>query len=555
MVKDQYFCDILSSMKQILRKDWFIPLLLTLFITTLVYSNIFRNQFMLDDLSFFPWASSLSAADIPSLLSGATPHSHEGVYRPIRGIFYLVMGTLFGLNPLGHHIFSLLIHLTNVILVFAISYKLFNKKTLQTTLTTLLFALHPHHPEAITYLTTAYDIIGINFSLASFYTFIISADTANKLKSSQLKTISITLAVLAFFTYELTLTLPIFILLYLFTLKKHTLTNSIKKSLLYFIQAFVFLFLRFFIFQTPTRGNLLGFSYYTNLLSSTKSLGHYFFTLLFPFRPSFIHNFGGLSTLTFFEINHLVAQNQSPLDSDVFLPIIILISIIFLAFKTRKKHPTISFALFWLPVSLLPVLNFIPTAFIYAEKYTYTATIAASWLITILANHFFLQSKNKNLKALGLLLITILISSYGFITYHRNSQWDNQFDFVIITRDQNPDNPFIWFQLGQEYQQLGEVDKALEAYTKTIELYPYAVSAYKVKASIHQSRGEYQQVIDTYQSLIKLKPEFSDGFAPLMAQAHAILSQRLEEQGDYEKAKYHLEQSKSLQDQFDQSQE
>ena len=168
----------------------FLHLVLITLITTLAYSNIFANDFVGDDPGFMKdWELTQSWDHIPELLTGAVPLGHEKVYRPVRSLIYLGMYQAFGPTVWVYHVYSLLIHLTVTILVFFISRHLF-RSSLPATVAALLFGTHPIHTEAITFMTTSFDITGIALMLGSFLCYLKSQEHKNTRTQEQRSVVS-----------------------------------------------------------------------------------------------------------------------------------------------------------------------------------------------------------------------------------------------------------------------------------------------------------------------------------------------------------------------------
>jgi hypothetical protein len=178
--------------------------------------NIFGNGFVIDDQYFI-------------VEKMADPVSQQGVFRPVRSLLYTVYFQIFGTNnPAGYHLHSLLVHLVATGLVYLIilnfKFLILNQGSKSKFLNhfaftaALLFGLHPVHTEAITYMAASMEMTGIVFMLFAFYLYL-----KNK------NVLSYLFAMLAFFTYEMTLTLPLLLLLY-----EGVITPLIQKTLPYF---------------------------------------------------------------------------------------------------------------------------------------------------------------------------------------------------------------------------------------------------------------------------------------------------------------------------------
>jgi hypothetical protein len=72
------------------------------------FFNIFFNGFVIDDNNtILTWQDTRSLTNIPKMLLGATPLGHEGVYRPLRGVLYLIYYQFFNTNAFFYHMHGL----------------------------------------------------------------------------------------------------------------------------------------------------------------------------------------------------------------------------------------------------------------------------------------------------------------------------------------------------------------------------------------------------------------------------------------------------------------
>jgi hypothetical protein len=165
----------------------------------LAYSNTLGNSLLWDDVEFITqWELPHDLSNLPLLLQGAVPPSHEGVFRPLRGLFYAVSYQLWGLNPAGYRIQAVMVHVACSILIYLVSVELLKNRE-AAVLCSLLFAAHPVHTEAVTFTASSFDLIGTIFMLSSMLLY---------LRAERLSAASAALALAAFLTDELTPSCP-----------------------------------------------------------------------------------------------------------------------------------------------------------------------------------------------------------------------------------------------------------------------------------------------------------------------------------------------------------
>jgi len=132
--------------------------------TSLVYVNSFNNTFVIDDQIFIvDWPLIKNLNNLPEFFgSNNQPEGEEGVYSPLKTCFHALNYHLWGLNPIGHHLVALLIHIIGTLFVYRLSILLTNN-SITAFLCGLFFGLHPIHVEAVTFLTASIDTLGVVF--------------------------------------------------------------------------------------------------------------------------------------------------------------------------------------------------------------------------------------------------------------------------------------------------------------------------------------------------------------------------------------------------------
>ena len=102
------------------KKNW-IYLAGILFLTTLIYSNSIKNDFIyqLDDDVYITNCNDIKAFNSHNFHAIFTT-AYAGLYLPLTMMTYMVEYHFFGLAPKGYHMVNLLLHLINIVLVFTI---------------------------------------------------------------------------------------------------------------------------------------------------------------------------------------------------------------------------------------------------------------------------------------------------------------------------------------------------------------------------------------------------------------------------------------------------
>ncbi len=91
-------------------------------------------------------------------------------WQPVTLLSRLVDGSLFGLNPAGHHLMSLLIHLVNAV-VLLLLLATATGRLWSSAVVALIFATHPLHVSSVVWVTERKDVLSAFFSLVSLAIF------------------------------------------------------------------------------------------------------------------------------------------------------------------------------------------------------------------------------------------------------------------------------------------------------------------------------------------------------------------------------------------------
>lgn len=516
-----------------------VQLLLLSIVSVLVYLNSLPNTLVWDDHLFIEkWPEIRSINHLPALLKGSAPPEQGKIYRPIRSLVYLVDYSLWGENPLGYRIQAILIHLAATLLVYGIAGILLKQRN-WAFITALLFAVHPIHTETIDYISASLETVGTVFFFASFYLYIKGNSSKFKVKNSKLPSkgqsllnlkrwhfISIGFAYLAFFSYEMTLTLPLLLIVYEVCFnRKKSLSQKIANSRLYWLGAIIYLFVRTAMLGLISRTEYLGYSFYHTMLTMVKVFVRYIGLLIAPVNLTANHMLVGdfpSSMLPYDRLDPIL--NQSLFDLDVLVAITIILSLMLMAIRMLKKQPLISFSIFWFFISLLPVSYIIPHGGAMAEKYLYIASFGFTlfFVAIILATKAHLESKvwsqpslvkrhSHFFKYAKIFFLLTIITIYSFLTIQRNSVWKNDITLFTDMANKSPqgNNLLANYNLGILYAEKKDYQRAIYHYQKALAKAPNFWQARFNLANIYFRQKKYQQAAQQYQQVLLYNPNFA----------------------------------------------
>lgn len=480
-------------------------------LTILVFLNIFQNSFVIDDPTIFTNWPDVKNMNITKLLEGSYPPKFQGkVYRPVKGVIAAADYKIWQANTFGYHLQAIVLNLAITIVVYLIIKKLTEKSSVAF-IAALLFGIHPIHTEAITFMTASLDAWGILFFFLSFY-FYLSTEKGKKYFYG----FSVFFAFLAFFTYELTLSLPFIIILSDLIFKKINRQNLYKYLSVYltFFSLFaVFFALRIHFIGHVEEGGYFAGSFYLTMLTMTKALLKYLELLIFPVNlsinpilsggiQSFVNNFTNLEPI----------KSQKIFDLDILFSILVIAGTAGAGIMLIKKRPIISFSIFFIFVGLLPVLNIIPQKLVMAERYAYISSFGAVLLFAYLFVFIYnlkIKKINKDILQNGLIVFLIFtIVFFSFLTLKRNTDWKDELSVWTALANQPVGGAIGNYYTGMLYFEKGDYKNAAANFKQVIEkkgdvkLANYFLTFISVINSINQ--GDRAQAETFYEKLVKM---------------------------------------------------
>ena len=502
--------------------------------TFAAYSNIFGNQFVMDDHDFITGWPLIQDWNnfFRFFVHYIPPDGQGGIYSPFKTIIHAVNYHLFGQNPFGYHVVSLLIHAAGIIFVYRICKQL----TLSLPVSfasAFFFGIHPVQTEAITYMTASVDMAGVVFLFASFF-FYLKSNQGDPLNPSAFSNRrfyfwSLFFAFLSIFTHELAVSLPLLFLWYelCLNLHKQNWSGLARRMMPFFMITFGYVVAKYVVLNTITRGGYLYDSFYWTMLVMIKAIAQYVVLVIFPWRLTVNHTISdGIFSYDQDDFNRGAVLSQSILDSQVLLSLGLIAVAGYTALHYYKRKPLVTFLIGWFFISLLPTMNIIPSGIYFGERYLYPGLWAFCLLVALLFNHAFSEIKPRWVSA-G--LVVALIMFYGARTWLRNRDWKDEISiYQAIVRDSpqsafmnrdlgivylehnqpfqaidhlgkaarlKPDNPYILFSLAEGYTDLQEYDKAKDALLKAIAAQPDFADAHYNLAGIYMQLGQKDQAI------------------------------------------------------------
>ena len=138
----------------------------------LVYWQVGDHEFVnFDDNLYITDNAQVQKGLTSKAIIWAFTTSHTGNWHPLTWISHMVDCELYGLNPKGHHLTNVLLHMANAILLFVVL-RWMTGTIWRSGLVTALFALHPLHVESVAWAAERKDVLSTFFWMLTMVAYV-----------------------------------------------------------------------------------------------------------------------------------------------------------------------------------------------------------------------------------------------------------------------------------------------------------------------------------------------------------------------------------------------
>ena len=474
----------------------------------IVYSNTFQCSFHFDDLKFI--VNNPAIRDIHHL-------KNIWDFLPCRFILYLSFALNYHCHQLdvtGYHVVNLAVHvITSCLVVWFVMLTLSTPlmKTeginaharLLSLLAGLVFVSHPLQTEGVTYIIQRAASMGTMFYLLSLCFYIQSRMTDPKRLAQRIfYGAALGCTLLAMYTKEMSITLPLMIVSYEFCFLR-TGKNLNWKYLAPFVLTIVVIPLTMLL---TASGGAASTQEMRQVLEGTSGISswHYFLTqlrimvtyirlLVIPVHQNLDYDFTVYKT--FFAI-------------PVMLSFLGLMAILIAGVRLFSRYRIIAFAIFWFFLTLSPESSFFPVVDVMYEHWLYLPLVGYSILL-VCGLYYFLG--RRTLKGMVAVLVA-LIAVNSVLTFERNKVWKDEFTLWKDVIAKSPHKPRPYVNLAFAYKAVGDPDEAIALYSKAIAVDPNYADAYYNRGLEYYRAGRDSQAFIDASKAIALNAAYAEAY-------------------------------------------
>ena len=507
MGPNSYLCDPTTSVMNP-RRGWLATAII-IFLTLIIYFNSFKNDFVnWDDPGLIIKNKKIRSLDWQNILEIFTPKK-SSTFQPIRVLSYAIDYRIWKFNSIGYHITNLLLYILTCIMVFFSLYMLSThlRKGISGAshqrvafFGSLLFAAHPVHVEAVTWLSARKEVLHGFFFFLAFYFYLKGREEETRRKIILLSLV-LSAFLLAVLSKPSAVVFPAVLLIYEMTSKKDRWIDFVKRYW-FFILLSIFISLIFLTILIEVMLGAGGIKPYRG--------GTFFNNLLASFYI-FINNIKLLA----FTVNYSAAYTIRVFYSVFCLQSLLVIGITFLLFGlsiwSLKKTKVFFFSFFFFFVTLLPYLNIVPISTLLADRYLFVPSFSFCFLLGLGFDKFYsLAAKRFSdgfFKLLSVVIFLFLLGGYSFLTMQQNKVWENSYTLWSDAVEKYPESNEANALMGVVYMDLGMDEQAAEYLEKAVQILPIDYESRNNLGIVYERLNMPEKALIELLTAIALKPE------------------------------------------------
>ena len=487
------------------RNRWIGPFAIVA-LTCAVYAAKVTSPFQWDDFHFI--VRNHLVQDPANILQFFTD-GHEGLYRPLRAVVYMLLAQVPGRGPVPYHLAGIGFHVATVLLVYGIVRRIFGSRSVALA-SGLLFGVHPVLTGRVANVTASLDIPGVTLALLAFWLLIrrrIGTANTNRICPASLGAFA---AGVLYSEEAATLVPMVFAYGFAFDTEngRRPWRGAVLLAAPYLVVLAAYLVLRTFMLGTVGRVDVGLSEYLIQVLGMGIIFWRYVIKLLFPvyLTPDY-----GLS-----------ATDAG--SAEIGIAILLIALLVALALLLlRRGHPA-GFSIAWFFSALLPFSNLIPTGSLMADRYLYHA--AAAFLATM-AGLLNLNGLLRRRRVRALVLV--VLSLFCLLAFHRIHLWSSPLLLWEDAASHAPGSYVSRINHGIALRQAGSVDLAEEQFQEAVRIAPNEPKAYVNLGQMYMESGRYRDAGAVFRKALDASPEHVPalaGMANLMVVAGDLAEAR-----------------------------
>jgi Tfp pilus assembly protein PilF len=514
-----------SAPSNLLSRQNLLFLVVILVTAIIVFWKVLKNGFTdWDDDLYVVKSDLIRHIDIITYFKSFTAN----LYTPLVTLSYAIDYKIYGMNASGFHATNLLLHVVNIILVFVLTFRLFNRPVIAS-VTALLFAIHPLNVEAVVWISSRKDLLFSMFYLLGLLVYL------KYLERKQMVFLVLVFVafVLSILSKPIAFTFPVALLLLDYFVGNEFTRGQLLEKIPFLLVSIAVAILGIYLVKTYAvfASAPAGYNLFDKICLAGFSFVFYVYNAIVPADISNYHAY------PFKEGSFLSSKY-------VFAPLVASILLV-VTFLVAKRNFKIVAGLILFMIIIGPALRLIPTGYpIAADRYFYLASMGLCWTVILVFEKIYAYSFPLKYFVVTISVLVVLI--FSIISYKRVGDWKDSYSLWNSALKNDPTHEVANDHLGKLYDNAGNDDLALLHFQRIIErdttkydimnsagniligkdepelamkYFTMAIATGKADHLPYYNRGmlysddqRFDLAIKDFTKALEMKPDFAEGF-------------------------------------------
>ncbi len=413
-------------------------------------------------------------------------------WHPVTWLSHMLDCELFGLDPRGHHLTSIVIHALNAVLVFLLFHRM-TGALWRSLLLAALFGLHPFRVESVAWIAERKDVLSALFWLLTLlaYTKYSEAARGESPRPKLFYALSLAFFLLGLMSKPMVVTQPFVLLLLdywpLRRFGQKRVPALVLEKVPFFLGAAAASIVTLLV-QKNASALAVGLPFTARLGNALVSYCRYLGKLFYPSDLAIIYPHPDHWSITL-----------------VLLSAVLLLGLSAAAIAFRTTRPYLVVGWFWFLGTLVPVIGLVQVGGqAMADRYTYIPTLGI--LLLLIWGACDLTDRWRFQKAVFTVTAMALAIGCAMLARRQIGFWRTDEVLFRHALDIAENNYMAHYCLGFTLDEKGDVDGAISEYQKALKAHPAFADAHNGLGYALLQKGRLDEAIVEHQAAVRLEP-------------------------------------------------
>ena len=445
-----------------------------------IYSNTLNVPFVFDDRINIPDNPAIRISQLTFENLSNSAFESPDPDRPLANVSLALNYYFHEYEVAGYHLVNITIHALNGILLYFLFVITLKAPVLKRTIirpkitafaAAVIWLAHPLQTQSVTYVIQRMNSMATMFYILAMLLYVIARLSVSKKKKSFFFVGCAVSGLAAFWSKEIAITLPFFILLYECYFLQDLDTNWFRSKP--FILTATIIILCAVIFAGQNLDAMFSyegrqFTMEQRLLTEPRVVIFYISQLFFP-APSRLNLFHD------FSISLSVLRPLTTLFS-----VMTLAALLVLAGWFARSWRLLSFSILWYIGNLALESTVIPLEIIFEHR-----NYLPSTFVSLMFTYLVIQGLSFiRFKPLALIMLFLIAMTFSYWTYERNCDWRDEEILLIDCLEKAPNVARTQASLGYVLLWQGRLDEAAKRFNTALSLNPTTDEKYRIQTNM-----------------------------------------------------------------------